>query len=304
MTAAAWQRTRGGCAAAGSPRTEVPLAMVLEWVAWALNPVELPYAVSTVERTLSTLSRLHAGHGVPTELNPCRTAEVREVLRAAKVIRAQDGGQNQAKEIRQGEVALMADLTDASSPPQGIRDRAILWGLYGWGIRVGELVGLDITDVEFRPVDRPDQRGAWVLCATATVRRGKTDQTGEGRSVAAAGVAASALRAWVAQLAEWGIEAGPLFRGFYPGGRLRPGRITTRAVRNLVGDYARRAGLGHRSPHGARAGFATDAAERGVPAKDAMAGRWSSPSSFSRYTRSADAGRNPAAFLTVPTPER
>jgi len=51
--------------------------------------------------------------------------------------------------LTQDEVLLLLDVPDQTTP-MGIRDRAILETLYATGIRVGELVAMNVGDVEFQ----------------------------------------------------------------------------------------------------------------------------------------------------------
>ena len=129
--------------------------------------------------------------------------------------------------------------------PQGARDRAILELLYATAIRVSELCGLDIDDVDrHRRVVR------------VMGKRGKE------RSVPYGVPAAEALEDWLARgrrcYADQG--SGPaLFLG------ARGGRIDTRTVRRLVHTYlAGIAGLPDLGPHGLRHSAATHLLEGGA----------------------------------------
>lgn len=148
----------------------------------------------------------------------------------------------QAEASRLLEVAAVA-CDDGS--PVGLRDRAILELLYATGIRVGELVGLDVDDID------GERRVVRVL--------GKGDKQ---RSVPYGVPAAQALADWQQAgrpaLAREG--SGPaLFLG------ARGGRIDQRAVRRLVHrrleDVPDAADLG---PHGLRHSAATHLLEGGA----------------------------------------
>jgi integrase/recombinase XerC len=117
-----------------------------------------------------------------------------------------------------------------------VRDKAIMELFYSSGLRLSELVGLDLTDVDLR--DR-------------TVRvLGKGSKA---RIVPVGGHAVDALSRWIKErtaLASVGSTA--LFVGQH-GARLSP-----RAVQKRVGEWARRQGLGlHVHPHMFRHSFAT-----------------------------------------------
>ncbi len=127
-------------------------------------------------------------------------------------------------------------LLDA--PGTRVRDHAILELLYASGLRVSELAGLDLEDVD---------RGA------GTVRvLGKGSKE---RIVPFGGAAASALEAY---LAERGEQGGPLFRN------ARGGRLGVRSIHTIVRGRARAAGIARRvSPHTLRHSFATHLLDAG-----------------------------------------
>jgi integrase/recombinase XerC len=129
--------------------------------------------------------------------------------------------------------------------PTGVRDRAVLELLYATGIRVGELCGLDVDDVDpARNVVRVLGKGA------------------KERTVPYGIPAARALERWlrVARPALAVAGSGPaLFLG------LRGGRIDARTVRRLVHLYlAEVAGGPDLGPHGLRHSAATHLLEGGA----------------------------------------
>jgi len=120
----------------------------------------------------------------------------------------------------------------------GLRDTAILELLYASGLRVSELTGLDLDDVD---------RGA------RTVR-----VLGKGRKERVVPFGSKAARALDAWLEGRGDEAGALFLG-------RRGRLTSRAVYTIVRASARRAGITRKvSPHTLRHSFATHLLDGGA----------------------------------------
>ncbi len=128
--------------------------------------------------------------------------------------------------------------------PVGVRDVAVLEMLYGSGLRVSELCGLDLTSV-----DR-DRRLVRVL--------GKGDKE---RSVPVGIPALRALDAWLARRSEWAAAgSGPaLFLGAR-GGRIDP-RVVRRLVHRHLGLVADAPDLG---PHGLRHAMATHLLEGGA----------------------------------------
>ena len=122
----------------------------------------------------------------------------------------------------------------------GARDRAILETLYGGGLRVAELVGLNVEDLDF-------------VNETARIR-------GKGRKEREAVLGAGAftqLKAWLSAAGD-GDKSGPVFTS-----RSRGGRLTTRAVHRIVAKNGQRAGLGRVHPHMLRHSFATHLLDNG-----------------------------------------
>jgi integrase/recombinase XerC len=138
---------------------------------------------------------------------------------------------------------LAAPPADA---PLGLRDRAILEALYSAGMRVSELVGLDVADLDLAD-------------GVATVRgKGKKE-----RLVFFGASALGALKDWLA--ARRGLVAAmsrPSEAIFL---NQRGGRLTTRSVGRMLEKYLATAGLDPRaSPHSLRHSFATHLLDRGA----------------------------------------
>ncbi len=140
-------------------------------------------------------------------------------------------------------VALAQHETQHTDPALAARDRAIGELLYGSGLRIGEILGLDL-------VAGADARG-WVDIADATAHvLGKGSKR---RSVPVGGPALEALRAWLAQrpaLADAGEPALFVSR--------RGTRLTANQLRNRLQAQAQQAGLPTRvHPHMLRHSFAS-----------------------------------------------
>jgi integrase/recombinase XerC len=130
--------------------------------------------------------------------------------------------------------------------PLGLRDRAILETLYSAGLRVAELIGLNVEDLDLGE-------------GLATVR-------GKGRKERLALLGppcVEALRLW---LAMWSSTAGRDSTSSDPVFLNRFGdRLTTRSVGRLLEKYLQQAGLDPRtSPHTLRHSFATHLLDAGA----------------------------------------
>jgi integrase/recombinase XerC len=138
------------------------------------------------------------------------------------------------------DVALLVSAPPADTA-LGLRDRAILETLYSAGLRVSELTGLDVADVDLDD-------------GVATVR-------GKGRRERIALLGESALRAvrdWLA--ARGALRPGPALFLNKNGTRL-----TARSVGRLLEKYLAHAGLDTRtSPHTLRHSFATHLLDNGA----------------------------------------
>jgi integrase/recombinase XerC len=130
--------------------------------------------------------------------------------------------------------------------PLGVRDRAILEVLYSAGLRVSELAGLNLSDLDFDG-------------ATLRVR-------GKGRRERISPLGSFAIRAvkkWLAlrkvSAREHGGHQGPVFVN--KSGR----RLTTRSIGRLLEKHLRSSGLDRRTtPHTLRHSFATHLLDRGA----------------------------------------
>jgi integrase/recombinase XerC len=135
--------------------------------------------------------------------------------------------------LQTSDVAILLEQPDTTTR-LGIRDRAWLELLYASGLRIGELVGIDVDDVELR--------------ARLVKVRGKGSKE---RIVPFGSKAEEAVRAWMSAR-----EAPPDQHALFI--NYRGDRITARSVRRLFERYVRgaalRAGV---SPHTLRHSFAT-----------------------------------------------
>lgn len=132
-------------------------------------------------------------------------------------------------------------LIEAAQPKdeKGLRDRAVLEAFYSTGIRVSELVGLNVQDIDF------------IGGIIKVVGKGRKE-----RIVPIGDTAIKAIRAYLDKRQE---QAGALFLN-----RSKK-RITERGVRNIIGKYIRIASIRHGvSCHTLRHSFATHLLNRGA----------------------------------------
>ncbi len=139
--------------------------------------------------------------------------------------------------MQPADITLLLEQPDLSTP-LGLRDRAFLELMYASGLRISEVVGIDLDDIEVR--------------ARLVKVRGKGSKE---RIVPFGSKAEAALREYLAvrdELLGTTSEETALFLNY------RGQRITTRSVRRLFDGYVRgaalRAGI---SPHTMRHSFAT-----------------------------------------------
>jgi integrase len=129
-------------------------------------------------------------------------------------------------------------LLNAPDPGRlaGKRDRAILALLLGCGLRRGELLRLNVEDLEQR-------EGRWVI----------PDMAGKGGRIRTVTVPAGVKVRLDLWLGAAGITEGPIFRPVNKGGVLAERRMEDeKAVWRLVLRYARETELGRLAPHDLR----------------------------------------------------
>jgi integrase/recombinase XerC len=147
--------------------------------------------------------------------------------------------------LRQDQAAALVERPDQDGGPIGLRDRLVLELLYATGIRVGELVGLDVDDVDRH------RRVVRVI--------GKGDKE---RSVPFGAPAERALDAWLRQgrPALAGTGSGPALLLGAKGRRIDP-RTVRRIVHEQLAGLPDAPDLG---PHGLRHSAATHLLEGGA----------------------------------------
>jgi len=215
---------------------------------------------STLARRLTAIAQAHktAGHESPTA-HP----SVRQVV--AGIRRAKGTAQEGKAAAVTREVRAMCEALPPAPALRRRRDAALLLVGFAGAFRRSELVALDIADVR------------WTIEGLeVTIRRGKTDQEGQGRKIGLpygstpTSCPVRALRAW---LDTAGIANGPLFRGITRHDTMLPDRLSDKGVARVVKRAAAAAGLDPRtySGHSLRAGLATAAAQAGISERSIMA---------------------------------
>jgi len=183
--------------------------------------------------------------------SPAAHRELPAVLRTDQAAALVDAPGDVASERSSAEeprrLASVADGSDAvgvAAAPVRLRDRAVLELLYATGIRVGELCGLDLPDLDqARRVVRVLGKGA------------------KERAVPYGEPADQALADWL-RLGRPSLTTPASGQALLLGAR--GGRLHPSVVRRLVAGYARAAGLPATSPHGLRHSAATHLLEGGA----------------------------------------
>jgi integrase len=220
-------------------------------VAYYLADRSQKLKTSTLQRRLATIAEAHrtAGHDLPT-----RHAQVKLVW--AGIRREKGTAQAHMKPVLTKHIRLM--VTHLPKSLLGVRDRALILLGFAGALRRSELVGLDVTDLAI------GDEGLVVV-----IRKSKTDQGGEGRKI---GIPfgryeetcpVRAVQAWLEQS---GIGAGPVFRSVNKHGHVMEGRLSDKAVAEVVKRSLVAAGKSARrfAGHSLRAGLITQAAMAGV----------------------------------------
>ncbi len=133
-----------------------------------------------------------------------------------------------------------------------LRDLALIEFLYGTGLRVGELVSLDVRDVELR-----DRR-------VRVMGKGRKE-----RVVPVPRAARERLDAWLAERQRPGILAEPLFTALRRGSPDEAKRLSDREVRRILERLAQASGVHDRvHPHRLRHSYATHLLDMGADLRE------------------------------------
>ncbi len=198
------------------------------YAAWLMSR---GYAPSTIARRLASLRsyfRYLRRKGTVTADPSAGLRNPKQALRLPRLLRVD-------------EVIRLLESMPVDTLP-GIRDRAMLETLYGGGLRVGELVGLNLEDID------ADQE---LIRVRGKGRRERLSPIG--------GLATDWLRRWVPLRRPKAVREPAVFLN------QRGTRLTTRSVGRLLESHLERAGLvDAASPHTLRHSFATHLLDRGA----------------------------------------
>jgi integrase len=238
---------------------------------------------ATIRRYVATISRIHVAAGL---LSPCSSETVRLGLK--KMGRQISSRQAQAHPLGWREIREF--IGTAGEGLAADRARAMLCVAYETLARRGELVALDLRDIEFLP----DGTGQ------ALIRRGKTDPIGEGRAAYLSPETVRWLKRWLKSAA---IEEGPVFRRLigsnFVGGSLNPGSVAPlfKRIAQWIGLPAR--SVTRVSGHSTRVGATQDLATLNIDLSAiTQAGGWKSTRMPLRYAEKIVAARSGMAMAS------
>ena len=231
-------------------------------------------SLGTLRIYRSALNRRYAER---RQTSPAAATSVGDALRG--LARLSDDVPRRVKALRDYHISAM--LNECADSRFGRRDAAMLAVGFAAALRRSELCGLRVSDID--PIGRDRM--------IVTIRRSKTDQRGEGQSIAVPN--GKAIKP-ISRLQEWlhmaGIAEGYVFQTFRRGGTPSGRALSHSEVPRLVKRYAARIGLDPRmySGHSLRAGFVTSAAAHNARLDKIMeVTRHRNPTTVLKYIRDA-----------------
>jgi integrase len=252
--------------------------LVAGFVQWQLKQ---GYAVGSVNVRLSTIktySKLAMQAGA---LDPAAYVQIRAVSgygqtegKRINERREQAGietrtGTKKSEPIELSQEQVKALKAQTGDTPQGRRDALLMCLLLDHGLRVSEIIALQVEGLDL-------ERGEM------TFYRKKTDKIQTHK------LTPDSLKAATAYLAQDAPDAGLLLRSSRKGGQLTTAGMTRQAVSRRVKALGRRIGVEGLSAHDCRHTWATLAARNGTPIDRLQdAGGWSSPAMPLRYVQAA-----------------
>ncbi|MGI8586071.1 MAG: tyrosine-type recombinase/integrase [Chloroflexia bacterium] len=182
------------------------------------------------------------------------------------------------RELGSEEIKSLLAACAADDTPAGTRDAAVISVLYTAGLRRDEIVALE--------------RGDFEPATGRLVVRGKG---GKQRVAYVLGGAAQALADWLRLRDE---QDGALFWPILYTGELKPRRLTSQSIYNLLRKRGKQAGVASFSPHDLRRTFVSDLLDAGadITTVSKLAGH-SNVATTARYDRRPEAAKKAAASL-------
>lgn len=206
----------------------------------------------TAERHLAAIATTHCAMGLTFERHSPALVKTLDGIR-----RKFDVSQKGARALRTEDIVAMCETFGCDI--RSLRDKAIILLGFAGGFRRSEIVNLNAEDLEFKG-----------KTLRVTLRRSKTDQKGEGRTIVILPgqnlktCPVAAVRAWLSG-ADLEHEGGdPIFRPINRHSGVELNRLSDRAVDLIVKGAARAAHLKESySAHSLRAGHVTEALAHG-----------------------------------------
>src|ERR1700678_703512 len=262
------------CEGRGEPYLPADPKTIREFIETQVQAGKKP---ATVKRYVATIARVHIAAGL---LNPCSSEAVRLGLK--KMGRETSARQDQAHPL--GWRDIKEFIESAGEGLRADRERAMLCVAYETLARRGELVALELRDIEFWP------NGT----GQVLIRRGKTDAEGQGRMAYLSRETVRWLKVW---LEHADITEGAIFRRLigqtHVGGPLNPGSIAPifKRVAQWIGMPERV--VSHVSGHSTRVGATQDLAALDIDlAAITQAGGWKSTRMPLQYAEKIVASRS------------
>ena len=213
-------------------------------------------SIATLQHRLIAIHQAHTDKGLDSPVKD------RLVKRTMQGIRRTFGvAQRRVRALVKDDLLELLVMVNKQKPLKAARDKAVLLLGFAGAFRRSELVALQMEDIT------PHAHGIELL-----IRRSKTDQEGEGRTVFVP-LAKSEERCPVKALQSWlelaGIGAGPLFRQVNRYDKVISGKALTPQSVALIVKSAVASSKGLEaaktvSGHSLRAGFVTESAAQGL----------------------------------------
>lgn len=237
---AGWCEAQGICPMPATPVT------IANFLADQANDGISP---STLNRRIAAIKFAHeaAGHESPTAH--------KLVSATLKGVRRTTGAKVEKKAAATVDKIYQMIAQCDSKTLQGKRDKAVLLLGFAGAFRRSELSALQVEDIEVVADG-----------LKVTIRKSKTDQEGEGQTIAIYNGRLNVVGILQDYIQSAGIVGGALFRPITKGGNLRQQAISDKSIAEIVKRYASAAGLNpdQFAGHSLRSGFITSAAEAGA----------------------------------------